>query len=61
MKLVEDEKLAAHIRENALVTVKEKYSNEAFMKMWRKAYYEIIENFHHNNPFSEDVIFRGQD
>ncbi len=56
IRLVEDNAFAAKIRENALQTVREKYSNEAFMQMWRKAYYEIIENFHHGMPFSSDVL-----
>ena len=59
IKLVEDGSFAANIRGNALLTVRERYSNEAFMKMWRKAYYEILENFHHGKTFSEDVIYKG--
>ena len=56
IRLVEDDTYAAQIRENALQTVREKYINVAFMQMWRKAYYEIIENFHHGMPFSSDVL-----
>ena len=58
LRLVDDERLAEKVRENALVTVNEKYSNEMFMKIWRKAYYEIIANFKDGTPFSEELILK---
>ena len=61
LKIVENENLAKSIRDNALITVKEMYSNEAFMKKWRKAYFQIIENFHNKTPFSDDVLYIGSD
>jgi len=59
LRLVEDVNYAQMISNNALLTIQEKSSNKAFMKMWRKAYYEIIDNFKNGTPFSEDVIFEG--
>ncbi len=56
LRLVDDEAFASEIRKNAILTVQEKYSNEKFMNMWRKAYYEIVENFKNGTPFSKDVI-----
>ena len=57
IKLVSDEKYALRIKDNAIITVSELYSNEQFMKMWRKAYFEIIDNFQKGTPFSDDIIF----
>lgn len=59
LRLVDDEAFASEIRKNAILTVQEKYSNEKFMNMWRKAYYEIVENFKNGTPFSDDVIYNG--
>lgn len=56
LRLVNDETLALKLRENAIITVLERYSNECFMNMWKKAYYEIIDNFKNGVPFSNDVI-----
>ncbi len=57
LRLVDDEAFASEIRKNAILTVQEKYSNEKFMNMWRKGYYEIVENFKNGVPFSDDVLF----
>ena len=56
LRLINDEKLAIRLRENAVKTLNERYSNECFLKMWKKAYYETIDNFKNGTPFSEDVI-----
>ena len=56
IRLVEDEPFANKLKSNALETVREKYSNERFMQLWRKAYYEIVENYRNGTPFSDDVI-----
>lgn len=44
IKLVEDDHLANYLRDNAIRTVRERYSNEYFMQKWRKAYHEILVN-----------------
>lgn len=56
LRLIEDESFAEKICNNALITVSEHYSNRAFMQKWRRAYYEIVENFKTGKPFSEDII-----
>lgn len=56
IRLVENETFASLIRNNAIKTVQEKYSNESFMLKWRKAYYQIIKNFHNGEPFTNDVL-----
>lgn len=56
IRLVKDEEYAEMIRQNAIKTILERYGNEGFMKNWRKAYYQIIDNFHNGTPFSADII-----
>lgn len=56
LRLINDEQYAARIRDNAVLTMRERYSNERFMQMWRKAYYEILDNFKKGTGFSDAVI-----
>lgn len=56
LRLVDDESFASQIRNNAVETIKEKYSNESFMQSWRKAYHEIVENAKNGTPFTEETI-----
>lgn len=56
LKLVQDTEFAEKIRQNAIKTVSERYGNEGFMKNWRKAYYQILDNFHNGVPFTADVL-----
>lgn len=58
LRLIDDETLAQKLRQNALVTIAEHYSNGAFMKKWRKAYYEIIDNFNMGKSFSDDIVYK---
>lgn len=44
LKLVEDVDFASTIRDNAIQTVRENYSNEIFMEQWRKAYHSIADS-----------------
>lgn len=57
-RLVEDDHLANNLKENAKMTVRERYSNEHFMQKWHDAYFEIIENFKSGTPFSSDIIVK---
>ena len=56
IRLVDDESFASQIRNNAIETIREKYSNESFMQTWRKAYHEIVENAKNGTPFSEEIL-----
>jgi len=56
MFLLNNKEKAASLMQNSILTIKEMYSNEAFMKGWHNGYYEILENFHNGTPFSEDLI-----
>jgi glycosyltransferase involved in cell wall biosynthesis len=56
LKLMQDVEFAEKIRQNAIKTVSEQYGNEGLMRNWRKAYYQIIENFHNRVPFTDDVL-----
>lgn len=56
IKLLENEHYASVIRENAFITIRERHNNERTIQMWRKAYYEIIDNFKNGVPLSEEVI-----
>ena len=41
LKLLNKSDYANYVMKNALITVKEKYSNETFMREWKDAYYHI--------------------
>ena len=56
IRLVEDELFSSQIRNNAIETIKERYSNDSFMQAWRKAYHEIVENAKNGTPFSEEIM-----
>lgn len=56
LRLVSDEKYASQIRDNAIKTVQERYSNDTFMQLWRKAYHEIVENTKNGTPFSKEIL-----
>lgn len=44
IKLVEDKEYAETIRKNAIVTIRETYSNSAFMKKWHDSYIQLLDN-----------------
>ena len=56
-RLLEDELLTSTLIRNAYQLIQEDYSNKALMDVWRKAYYQIIDNFRNGKPFSEDVVY----
>ena len=58
LRLVEYDTFASLIRNNAIKTVQERYSNDTFMLLWRKAYHEIVENTKNGTPFSEEILSR---
>ncbi len=58
LRLADNADFASTIQNNAILTVKEKYSNEGFMQLWHKAYYEIIDNYKNGTPFSDDIVLR---
>lgn len=41
-RLLTEEGLADRLQKNAAETVKERYSNDAAMKQWRKCYYDVL-------------------
>lgn len=53
-RLVENGELANMLRENALITIKDLYGNEAFMSKWREAYYSILENCNNGKQMPDD-------
>lgn len=55
-RVLDDEEFAFHLRDNAFLTITEQYSNDAFMRKWRKAYYQVIENFKLGTPFTTDIV-----
>ena len=59
LRLLEDLSFAEQIRNNAITTVRECYSNQANMIQWRKDYYEIIENYKNETPFTDDIILNN--
>lgn len=58
IRLVEDDSFALQIRNNAIETIREKYSNESFMLIWRKTYHEIVEKTKNGTPFSKEIVSR---
>lgn len=56
IRLVENKDFASYLSSNSLLYLSERDSNEKNMKMWRDAYYEIIENFESGKPFTEKVL-----
>lgn len=54
-RLLDDAEFAQKICENGKRTIEERYSNSAYMEQWRRGYYEILDNFHNNTPFSEYI------
>lgn len=42
ISLISDSSYASHIRDNAYITIQEKYSNTRFMRGWHDSYFEII-------------------
>lgn len=55
-RLLDDARLAQQLSENGIKTIEERYCNSAYMEQWRRGYYEIIDNFYNNTPFSEDLL-----
>ncbi len=56
LKLVENEEFANSLRDNAILTIQELYSNKAFMEKWRRAYYAIFENFNYGKNIPKDLL-----
>ena len=54
-KLLENDEFAQELGNNGIKTIEETFNNNKFMEEWRKAYYQIIENFHNNTPFTQDI------
>jgi len=54
--LLDDKSKAEKLKENACITVKERYSNEAYMQKWRRAYNELYRAKCDGTPISDDLI-----
>ena len=54
--LLSDEQYANHIRENAYLTVEERYDNKAAMRKTVDSYFAIFEHFHNNTPIPEKFL-----
>jgi glycosyltransferase involved in cell wall biosynthesis len=57
IKLLEDERTASRIRENAIITIKEKFSNKRMMQDWRCAYVDIKKQNEIGTPISEELLY----
>ena len=55
LRLLDDREFATTIRENAIRTVRDIYSNERNMQLWRQAYHEIYENIKNGTPVSLEI------
>jgi len=58
LQLIENEEYATQISDNAIMTLQELFSNESIMRNWHIAYFEIIENFKNNKPFSDGILIK---
>ncbi len=58
VRLVENPDFASKIRDNALVTVEENYSNRMFMEKWRRTYHEILQHRDSGKALSPDIMVR---
>lgn len=56
LKLLNDEKYAEVIRENAGITVSERVNNEQVIRKWIAAYNACIDNFRNGTPISEELL-----
>lgn len=56
IKLVENDAFANSLRENAILTIQEFYSNETFMEKWRGAYYAISDNFKNGKSIPKELL-----
>lgn len=56
LKLLNDEKYAENIRENAGITASERVNNEQIIRKWIDAYHACIENFKNGTPIPERLL-----
>ena len=56
LKLLNDEKYAETIRENAGITASERVNNEQIIRKWIDAYHACIENFKNGTPIPEKLL-----
>lgn len=56
LKLLNDEKYAEMIRENAGVTASERVNNELVIRKWIDAYHACIDNFKNGTPIPESLL-----
>ena len=56
LKLLNDEKYADMIRENAGITASERVNNEQVIRRWIDAYHACIENFKNGTPIPENLL-----
>lgn len=56
LKLLNDEKYAEMIRENAGITASERVNNEQVIRKWIDAYHACIENFKNKTPIPENLL-----
>lgn len=56
LKLLNDEKYADMIRENAGITASERVNNEHVIRRWIDAYHACIENFKNGTPIPENLL-----
>lgn len=56
LKLINEERFAGKIRENAFVTASERVNNEQIVRKWLDAYRACIDNFKHGTPITEHLL-----
>ena len=54
--LLKDNVKAKELSKNAILTVKEMFSNESIMNRWHQAYYAIMENVNEGKPISNSLL-----
>lgn len=57
IRLVEEPALAQTLKENAIITIQEKYSNSAFMEELHQAYYAIIDNYNNGKDLPKSLLY----
>ncbi len=57
LKLLENENFASRISKNAIITIKERYSNENTLKEWHYVYTEIIKHEFKGTPIPEEILY----
>lgn len=56
LRLLNSTELAARLKSNAFETIKERYDNETIARLWREAYYAILENRKNGTPIPDKLM-----